>query len=227
MAPAGAGAEEEAVDAASFVDESQYGFYAAFRGMFMLTDVGDATISPQPGTFAETDSRPEMHGGGSVVLGYRWSETLDLPLRTEVELIHRFRHDFDTTSTTPTTTIRYKNNLSTDQLMVNLLYDFELDSPWRPYVGGGVGVARHFSDVFRQDLTAGGDGVHNGNFDYNFAWSLQSGVMVRVAEDWAVEAGYRFNMLGDARSGVFPTGEQVTAENYMAHDFLLGIVYLF
>ncbi len=205
----------------------QYGFYAGFRGMFMLTDVGDVQLNPDRPTFSENSPGPEATGGGSIVLGYRWDDYLDLPLRTEFELIHRFRHDFDTRVQSANEILDYQNNVSTDQLMFNVLYDFDTGSPWRPYVGAGVGVARHFSDAFQFDVIAGGDGVHSGNFEHNFAWSVQAGAMVRIAENWALEGGYRFSSLGEIKTGLYPNGDEVSAGEFYAHDFIIGIIYLF
>lgn len=205
----------------------QYGFYAGFRGMFMLTDVGDVQLNPDRATFSENSPGPEATGGGSIVLGYRWDDYLDLPIRTEFELIHRFRHDFDTRVQNANEVFDFQNNVSTDQLMFNVLYDFDTGSPWRPYVGGGVGIARHFSDAFRFDALNGGDGVHSGNFEHNFAWSVQTGVMVRIADNWAVEGGYRFSSLGEIKTGLYPNGDEVSAGDFYAHDFIIGIIYLF
>ncbi|MCB9947932.1 MAG: porin family protein [Rhodospirillaceae bacterium] len=204
----------------------QYGFYAGFRGTFMLTDVGDVQLSPSRASFGENAPGPEATGGGSIVLGYRWNDVLDLPIRTEVEIVHRFRHDFDTRVQNAAEVIDYQQNVSTNQLMVNVLYDFDTGTPWRPYVGAGIGAAQHFADAFQANRVTGAD-VHNGTFTTNFAYSVQAGVMVRIAENWALEGGYRFTSLGDVSSGVYPNGDEVSAGEFYAHDFLVGIIYLF
>ena len=133
-----------------------HGLYLEFRGIFVLSDVGDVSLgSSMTGTFDEKADELEMQGA----------------------------------------------------------------------LGGGIGYARNHSDT-DQLFTATGASETIDNDNHNLACSLQTGVRVRLAEHRAANAGYRYIDLGKAESGRFSNGDQVTADHFAAHDFILGIVYM-
>ena len=201
--------------------------YLEFRGIFVLSDVGDVSLeSSMTGTFDEKADELETQGALGGIIGFSWENVLDLPLRTGLEVLHRYRHDFDTRLIPASgNAVDYNNDLSSTNVVFNVLYDIDTGTTWRPYVGGGIGYARNHSDT-DQLFTATGASETIDNDNHNLAYSLQTGVRVRLAEHWAANAGNRCIDLGKAESGRFSNGDQVTADHFAAHDFILGIVYM-
>jgi opacity protein-like surface antigen len=54
-----------------------------------------------------------------------------------------------------------------------------------------------------------------------------AGVMYRISQGWQFEVGYRYIDLGEVESGAFQDGTVMTAESYVSHDLILGLVYRF
>lgn len=88
-------------------------------------------------------------------------------------------------------------------IMANMLVDFENETRWTPYVGGGLGMGR---------LDIGGEN------DSNFAWQLMAGL------DYAPEAmpmtvwGLRYRYLGSSDYDIETAPATTTEVEYDAHS---------
>lgn len=206
-------------------DVDNPGFYLGFRALPAFAVVEDEAIAGGPGgAFGQLDDALEAVIGVGVLIGYHWQRH-GLPIRTEIEYAHRFRLDFDTEAAGPPQT-GYKNDLSTDSVMFSTYVDFNTGTPWRPYLGAGIGWARNSSKTLRTNLASGASQEIENDAD-NFAFSLQAGVRVAITRSWVGEIGYRYIDMGEINSGRFATGDVITADNHVSHDFILGIAYLF
>ncbi len=212
-------------DLPASADVGDPGWYVGLRALPAFSQAEDEAIIGGPGgTFRQTSGGLRPSIGGGAMVGYHWSGR-GLPVRTEIEYVYRVRLDFDTEAAGPPKT-GYEDNVDSDGLMLNLFYDLDTWSWWRPFVGGGLGWARNSSETRRTNI-ATGVSVEQDNTTDNFAYSAMAGVRVAVSRNWVAEVGYRFIDLGEIDSGRFGTGDIVTADAYLAHEFLIGVVYIF
>ena len=211
---------------AARADVNDRGLYVGLRLLPAVGGADERLTGGQGGggAFVQRGDDPEGNIGAGGMIGYYW-RPYGMPLRAEIEYNHRLRLDFDTRETAPAV-IGYKNNIDTDSVMFNLYYDWPSRTAWRPYVGAGVGWARHGSDVTRDDIATTITETRKTNSD-NFAFSFQAGLRVAITANWVGEIGYRYIDMGKIDSGTFSSGDRVTGENYTSHDIVLGIVYLF
>lgn len=97
---------------------------------------------------------------------------------------------------------------------VNVYYDVADFGGITPYVGGGIGVAHHrISNVTLPDEASSGGHT-------SFAWNLQAGVSFQISHNIALDVGYRYVDLGDAKSGG-PVPFEV--EDITAHEARVGL----
>ncbi len=200
------------------------GFYIGIRALPAVSDAGDETITGgSGGTFKQNGDDPEFTIGAGIMIGYHWRRG-DMPVRVEIEYAHRLQLDYDAENSGPPR-VGYKGDVASDSLMFNAFLDFATDTPWRPYVGVGIGWARNQADVLRTDLVSGVRTTRDETVD-NLAYSLQTGVRVAISDSWVGELGYRFMNLGEIESGTFGTGDTITADHY-SHDIVFGLAYMF
>ena len=206
-------------------DVNDRGFYLGFRALPAIAAVEDEAIAGGPGgAFGQRGDDPETVIGASLLLGFDWQRH-GIPIRTEVEYAYRIRLDFDTEAAGPPQT-GFKNDLSTHSLMFNAYVDFDTGTPWRPYLGAGIGWARNSSKTLRTNLATGARQEIEENAD-NFAYSVQAGLRVAITRSWIGEIGYRYIDMGEVNSGRFATGDIITGDNHVSHDIILGFAYLF
>ena len=206
-------------------DVNDRGFYLGFRALAALAVFDDEAIAGGPGgAFGLTDDSPEATIGTGFLAGYHWQRH-GVPIRTEIEYAYRLRADFDTVAAGPPRT-GFKDNLSTHSLMFNTYLDFDTGTPWRPYLGVGIGWARNQSETLRTNIVSGARQEIKNDTD-GFAYSVQAGVRVAITRWWVAELGYRYIDLGEIDSGRFTIGDTITADSHVSHDFILGFAYLF
>lgn len=200
------------------------GFYMGIRALPAVSDAADEAITGGPGgTFKQNGDDPEFTIGAGVMVGYYWQRQ-DIPARLEIEYAHRLQLDFDAENSGPPRS-GYKNDVVSDSLMFNAYIDFATDTPWRPYLGIGIGWARNEAEVLRTNLVTFARSTSSETTN-NFSYSLQTGVRVAISDSWVGELGYRFMDMGEINSGAFATGDTITADHY-SHDIVFGIAYMF
>ena len=198
------------------------GDYVVFRGIGGYSIV-DGVTQTSSGTL-QIRNDTDIVGGMAIAAGYDWAKK-GLPLRTELEYHHRFRMDFDT-RVVGGTDAGFQNDLRTDAVLLNIFYDLRLKGNFKPYFGAGMGWARNTSEVDRVPL-AGTAKEEREDAKDNFSWSVMAGFMYRISEAWQFEVGYRYIDLGEVKSGPFQDGAVMTAEDYVSHDLILGLVFRF
>ncbi|MFZ5671869.1 MAG: outer membrane protein [Pseudomonadota bacterium] len=167
------------------------GFYVSLFGGASFLDRVETNIYSDD-TDYKVDTKTGYILGGAI--GMRIWE----PIRAEVEVSYsrwavddaRFKHmDGD---------VPHKGDaegdghLSATYVLGNLWYDFQTDSGFTPYVGGGAGIGFVGADVTFFDDDYGFDDADSG-----FAFQAGLGVKVDLTESIAVDVGYRFKGILD------------------------------
>lgn len=209
-------------DGQAGADESHTGDLLAVRLIGGVSSFGDTTAT-NAGTIVNKHSE-DLVGTASIALGYDWSKK-GLPFRSELEYGYRFRFDYDLRVLGGTNS-DFEQNVSSHVVMANVYYDFDTDTRLTPYLGFGIGWARHVSESEQIKLIGSATESREDETD-NFAWSLQAGILWRLGQDWRAEAAYRYVNLGETANGPFGDGTRVENDSYTSHDIVLGIVYAF
>jgi opacity protein-like surface antigen len=115
---------------------------------------------------------------------------------------------------------RANGNVHTFTLMANVWYDFDHTDGWlKPYVGGGVGLARNRVQV-------GGGNILQGEED-NVAWQLGLGANVELDATTSLDIGYRYMDAGSVNVEVpLLAGGVATFDHEVQHQSLIaGLVF--
>ena len=120
--------------------------------------------------------------------------------------------------------------LASHSLMANFYYDFDFGRTMgiTPYVGVGVGLAYHSMDDVTWIDPANNTWQIAGAEQLEVAWSLMAGASYQLSDRMALDVGYRYVDLGNARSErhviADPTQDaQVLFEDITAHEIKAGI----
>jgi Opacity protein and related surface antigens len=205
---------------AAAIDEGG-GLYVStkFVASYALVD-GISTAGTFPGTVSKQDVTDAV-AGGAVAFGYAAQH-----LRTELEYVFRYRFDLNTNVGSAASGISFRDNVQTQSVMVNLLWDFKNSTRFTPYLGAGIGYARNDSDTELTEFASGNTQSKSTAQD-NFAWSLMAGLLMNLGTNWKFEMGYRYVDLGVVKSGPFDNGARLTTDSLRSNDFSLGFRYQF
>ena len=195
------------------------------RGWYLRGDVGygfnsnpDADDSIAKFVGEDLDDTWTIGGG----VGYH----LMRGIRVDLTLDYRFESDlyafFPASPTTPLT-----GELSSLVGLANFYYDFDLGHRITPYVGVGIGFARHTMDAGK--LVSGADVADfNGKTETEFAWAIMAGVDVDLRDRWKLDIGYRYLNMGDASYLDAETGTKTFNINDLeSHEIRVGVRYSF
>ena len=139
-------------------------------------------------------------------------------------------------------------DFKTQLIMANLYYDFRPGERFTPYVGVGLGAARHSTSGGSVTSSCGLTCIYDGEKDWQAAGAFMAGVSLRFDrghhqpvsikdEGFAAPApgrlhldvGYRFLYLGDVHTGMVnnvptpPPGPRL--EDVTAHEIRVGLRY--
>lgn len=217
---------DEFVAIDSLREDAPGNIYYAFDIIGGASFIRDHVLSDSSGRDTlEVRHEDDLTLGNSLAVGYDWKDH-GFPIRTELEAGIRYRFDLDyraKSATDATLVTSYATNLATVFAMVNAYYDFHLESDFRPYVGAGVGWARHRADVERRDFPTNSTIGEIDNTD-NFTWSLMGGVIYDWTRNWGLGLEGRFADLGDVTVGPFGAGDKVESR-YYSFDVVIGVTY--
>ena len=139
--------------------------------------------------------------------------------RAEGEVFYN-TNDVDTVSALGIS-IAGSGDVSTTGLMVNGYYDFETNSKWTPYIGGGIGGA----NVSINNLSIVGIQIADDDTTV-FAYQAKVGVAYEFSPAWEGTFGYRFFGTEDA-DFVDSVGDPFSTDGTQAHIVELGIRFRF
>jgi opacity protein-like surface antigen len=104
----------------------------------------------------------------------------------------------------------------------NLWIELPFEGEMRPYIGGGAGFGRLEADLSTTVIGYGTAGVEDA--DWAFAYQLGGGVAYEVTPSMAVDLGYRYKRIDNARLGAEAAATPLETElDYKSHNFLLGL----
>lgn len=112
-------------------------------------------------------------------------------------------------------------SMDATSLMGNALYDFQTNSPFTPYVGGGVGAVR----VQPNNLVMPGFSATIDDGETVPAWQAMAGVAYDLNPNWKLDLGYRY--LETANAGFTDSRGRGVDGEYRDHSVLLGLRYAF
>ena len=103
--------------------------------------------------------------------------------------------------------------------MANVYFDFRPGKSWRPYFGGGIGVANLDLDI----SSVAGSPVSFSDTDTVFAYQVMAGVEYKITPQLALGAEYRYFATTDP-----DFDDTVTLESeYHSHNVLVRLRYYF
>jgi opacity protein-like surface antigen len=143
---------------------------------------------------------------GSLAVGYDFAN----PMRMEIELIKQ-KNDIDITSYDNFYGTFNEGDLKTHSFMLNGYYDVDTGSPWKPFVGAGMGWSK---------LDINDPGFSTSDSDDVFTYQLIGGVAYTFNDRWSVDVQYRF--MGTSEATI--DGADF---NYNSNDLMLGLRYSF
>jgi opacity protein-like surface antigen len=165
-------------------------------------------------------------GGG---IGYQISSWL----RTDATIDYRFGSEFSGTRPFPTYDLGYvrdRADLESTTLLLNGYVDLGSWSGVTPYVGAGIGVAgNRLTNYTREAYALGaptGTEFLEPHTTYNLAWALMAGVGIDLGSGMALDFGYRFTHLGEARTRIYGPGPGEKTDELRSHEFRFGARYL-
>ncbi|WP_176245107.1 outer membrane protein [Oceanibacterium hippocampi] len=209
---------------ASAGDDSFFdGFYVGFGifGSYAWVDNVEVSGSTDVNRVHDQDEV----AGNTISVGYSWAAS-GTPIRAELEGGIRYRYDRDLRADLPGVgTVEYKDNLATVYALANVYYDFDLGDGWRPFLGAGMGFARHWSDSTRR-VTPGTTLVSEDTYKTDFIWTVGAGINYNWSENWGVGLNVRYIDLGSPENGPYVNGDKVTSD-YASIDILLSLLYSF
>ena len=104
--------------------------------------------------------------------------------------------------------------------MANLWYDFDTQTRWSPYIGGGVGVVSSAPEYsFRTPL---GQGQEDPDNDLLAAFQIGAGLGYKLNESTILELSYRFRY-NDGSDFYLSNGGRLEADSTQNHVLLVGI----
>ncbi len=203
------------------------GFYASMTGLLSLPR--DTQRKEELDGHALTHGYSMKNGMAFVVAG---GYILPSGLRTELELGFR-RTEFDKLrkieirgpdrNAVAHRALTVDGRFTTFSVMANATYGAEL-AGFRPYVGGGVGLARHQAKIDSIAYEAGSDlPAASIGFSENatvFAFQLMAGIGYPLSEQAEMWLGYRYFETADADF-------RVSEMTFSTHNFELGLLYKF
>jgi len=139
-------------------------------------------------------------------------------LRGELELNYR-ENEVDEASAINLGPQNANGDVSAFTALANAYYDFETNSPWRPFVGAGIGIT-----------VGGADGMSStfNNADDEralFTYQAGAGLAYEVSPNWTFSFGYRYTGTADSEFGSPQTG--TIESEHSSHSILGGIRFTY
>ena len=196
------------------------GMYLAPKFLMSIQDTGRMERSSGLAG-SGVDDYSQFTLGGALALGYDFWPQQMLPLRAEIEFALRGNSEKSWDSIYNGDSISTKGLWNTSTLFLNLYYDIQTGTPFVPYIGAGAGLAFNYVEY-----TVDGPGYNNSASDNftNFAWNVGAGVAYNFNENFAVDLGYRFMMMG---YNEVSKGDTNISNQPYNNEFMLGLRFTF
>jgi len=214
------------------------GWYAALDAGTVFLEDSSSTASDAFGNSVSFDTEFDTGFGVHGAIGHSWGG-----FRLEGEVSYR-ENDLDTFDITNVIAAGigslsdvgngdFSGDVSALAFMGNAWYDFNTGSPWRPFLGGGLGVARiSINDVAMTSLTLLGVPIPLASpvpladdDDWVFAYQVGAGIGFEVTPTTTISLGYRFFGTADP-DFTDVNGDPFDAE-YHSHNVEIGLRFSF
>ncbi|MCR5815057.1 MAG: outer membrane beta-barrel protein [Desulfovibrio sp.] len=208
------------------------GVYAGIKVMDSYQSTGDISTSGRAGAF-DTKSYSQNTFGGGIFLGYDFFKQHNTPIRAEVEFAMRssVNTDYDLKRRFPGVSgANLKSEYNMHTIMANAYYDFHNDSPFTPYVGGGLGLAiinsKYEAEVFNNSGSSISDSYNTSNTA--LAYNLGVGCSYDFTDALTADFAYRFvgTSFHETDKSLGGTKFKVGMANY-ANEFSMGLRFNF
>ena len=194
------------------------GVYFAPKFLMSIQDTGNIS---RPSSALSDESYSQFTLGGALAVGYDFYPQQQIPLRAEIEFALRGNSEKSWDGVWDGTNVSTKGLWNTSTLFLNLYYDIQTGTPFVPYIGAGAGLAFNYVEY---TVHGGGDGVSASDNFTNFAWNVGAGVAYNFNENFAVDLGYRFMMMGYNEVSI--VGSNISNQPYN-NEFMLGLRFTF
>ena len=194
------------------------GVYFAPKFLMSIQDTGNIS---RPYSDMTDESYSQFTLGGALAVGYDFYPQQQIPLRAEIEFALRGNSEKSWDSEFGGSGVSTKGLWNTSTLFLNLYYDIQTDTPFVPYIGAGAGLAFNYVEYTVHSDGFGGSASENFT---NFAWNVGVGVAYNFNENFAVDLGYRFMMMG--YNEVSSNGLKISNQPYN-NEFMLGLRFTF
>lgn len=179
--------------------------------------------------------------GGNIAVGYDFSKTTTLPLRTELEFGMREKastsHNLESFNDPSvfSSSDDVKTDITLNTVMLNTYYDFKNDTKFTPYVSVGLGMASIHHKMrydYNQHIVSANEFTHEkytkSKTTTNFAWSVGLGSQYRVNNHVSLDMGYRFLDAGKSEASYYADSQENTSKvKVKSHDIMFGVTYRF
>jgi len=157
-----------------------------------------------------SDDKSSAEAGGALAIGYDFGRKFDIPVRAELE----FSATGGTSKDVDVFGYSANAKISAKALLANVYWDILKYKGFTPYVGAGVGLAV-------VDTKASVEGYSKDDSKTVFAGQVGLGCAYAINENFAVDFGYRFLMMGDGE--VEYEGIKLESKDIYGHQFMLGL----
>lgn len=203
----------------------------AAGGWYLRGDIGFSTMPDPDVTFGngavdylnEKTDNTWLVGAG---LGYRFNDWF----RTDVTVDYRMAKDFsgNTVCGVCGGALSFEHaDIQTTTFLWNAYVDLGTWSGFTPYVGGGVGVARHRVKNYFGINPAAAPTVLPNKTKWVFAGTVMGGASYDLGNNWALDGSYRYVWMGDAETGRDAGGLKTEFDDMAAHEVRIGLRYYF
>lgn len=179
--------------------------------------------------------------GGNIAVGYDFSKTTTLPLRTELEFGMREKastsHNLNSFNDQKgfSSSDDVKTDITLNTVMINTYYDFKNDTKFTPYVSVGLGMASINHKMrydYNEHIVSMNQFTHEkftkSKTTTNFAWSVGLGSQYRVNNHVSLDMGYRFLDAGKSEASYYADSQENTSKvKVRSHDIMFGVTYRF
>ncbi|MGE9984424.1 outer membrane protein [Desulfovibrio sp. SGI.169] len=194
------------------------GLYLAPKFLMSIQDTG---VISRPYSDMTDESYSQFTLGGALAAGYDFYPRHQLPLRAEIEFALRGNSEKSWDSSFDGAFVSTKGLWNTSTLFLNLYYDIQTGTPFVPYIGAGAGLAFNYAEY---TLHSDGQSYSASDNFTNFAWNVGAGVAYNINENFAVDLGYRFMMMG---YNEVSAGDANISNQPYNNEFMLGLRFTF
>lgn len=169
-------------------------------------------------------ARSELYGAG---IGYVFNKNV----RTDLTLTGRSSYKFSYSGKTNPGTdnefvINANQNISSTTLMLNTYYNVPVNKTLSPYVNVGLGISQINAGSYSavHSSSSNYDLVYSSgsNKDYNLAWNIGLGAQVKLTNNLACDAFFRFIDLGKTKAqNISLATNNKNVDSYSVAPFLL------